>query len=325
MKIEMGESLMLSWLKHIKNCQIATLNWKCSKEWNFYNKEEIQDLLQKINIKFSNDIFGKSKPEQIISQTELDALGFNIDGDIIKNIYTVDVAFHENGLHYNSDGKNNNLNKITAKFLRTALVLYSIFNTKTGNITFATPKVQPKDKNGLIERTKEIEDFMKSLGFDFKFSFICNEDFYEQIFIPIQQASKDESDTAELFMRCLQMINLFDNNTNKNNSLKHTIPNPKKSGTMDICKVADIVHETLIPLLQSDAVTPEEINNFLDETYSKNNLGINFALLSHNRFVNGRSRYYSGQIEINGQKYFICSEWYESCRRKVLTWIENHQ
>lgn len=28
MKIEIGESLLLSWLKHIKECQLVQTNWK---------------------------------------------------------------------------------------------------------------------------------------------------------------------------------------------------------------------------------------------------------------------------------------------------------
>ncbi|GAA0761868.1 hypothetical protein GCM10008907_30320 [Clostridium sartagoforme] len=36
MKIEMGESLILSWLKHIKNCQLIQLNWTVSPEWSFH-------------------------------------------------------------------------------------------------------------------------------------------------------------------------------------------------------------------------------------------------------------------------------------------------
>jgi len=30
MKIEMGESLLYSWLRHVKECQIAQTNWKVS-------------------------------------------------------------------------------------------------------------------------------------------------------------------------------------------------------------------------------------------------------------------------------------------------------
>lgn len=38
MKIEIGESLMISWLRHIKECQIAQTNWKPSPKW------EINDI-----------------------------------------------------------------------------------------------------------------------------------------------------------------------------------------------------------------------------------------------------------------------------------------
>lgn len=33
MKIEMGESLALSWLRHVKKCSIVQANWKPSFEW----------------------------------------------------------------------------------------------------------------------------------------------------------------------------------------------------------------------------------------------------------------------------------------------------
>jgi hypothetical protein len=32
-KIEVGEHLVRSWLRHVKNCQIAELNWKPSPLW----------------------------------------------------------------------------------------------------------------------------------------------------------------------------------------------------------------------------------------------------------------------------------------------------
>lgn len=34
MKIEMGESCVYSWLKHVKDCRIVQLNWKPSAEWD---------------------------------------------------------------------------------------------------------------------------------------------------------------------------------------------------------------------------------------------------------------------------------------------------
>lgn len=42
MKIEVGESLLLSWLQHIKECQIVQTNWKASNKWqlSIINGEE---------------------------------------------------------------------------------------------------------------------------------------------------------------------------------------------------------------------------------------------------------------------------------------------
>lgn len=206
MKIEMGESLMQSWTKHIKKCQIATLNWKCSKSWESYNQQEIDTLIQNMKAKFSENVFGDSKNAQIISQAELDVLGISFDNNMIKDIYAIDIAFHGNGLGYSRNQKKDNVRQITKKMLRSALVLYSVFNLKTGNIIFASPKVQPADIEPLKNRFKEIEEFMKNEGFDFKFFFFCNEDFYQQILQPLEEIDSKCSDTSELCMRSFEIF-----------------------------------------------------------------------------------------------------------------------
>jgi hypothetical protein len=65
MKIEMGESLILSWLRHSKNCQVVQTNWKPSMEsWDYYNEiliEEIVNEIQEIFInKYGYDLFKKN-------------------------------------------------------------------------------------------------------------------------------------------------------------------------------------------------------------------------------------------------------------------------
>jgi len=39
MKIEMGESLFYSWLRHAKECQIVQTNWTTSGKWELYHEE----------------------------------------------------------------------------------------------------------------------------------------------------------------------------------------------------------------------------------------------------------------------------------------------
>ncbi|MGZ4162248.1 MAG: hypothetical protein ACXVNF_15835, partial [Neobacillus sp.] len=46
MKIEIGESLMVSWLKHNKKCQTAQLNWKASSQtWELHNETTIKKIM----------------------------------------------------------------------------------------------------------------------------------------------------------------------------------------------------------------------------------------------------------------------------------------
>ena len=77
MKIEMAESLILSWLKHAKECKVVQLNWKPSDSWNLYNEQEADNLLTIIEQHFP--VFKNSKPDQLIKQAEIDVLGLNID------------------------------------------------------------------------------------------------------------------------------------------------------------------------------------------------------------------------------------------------------
>lgn len=47
MKIEIGESLLYSWLRHIKKCQLVQMNWKAStNSWEMKNKDSIQELME---------------------------------------------------------------------------------------------------------------------------------------------------------------------------------------------------------------------------------------------------------------------------------------
>ena len=70
MKIEMGESLMQSWLKHAKECKIIQLNWKPSANWTAYNEQSIEELYKRISTHFP--VFkNNTNYEQVIKQAEL--------------------------------------------------------------------------------------------------------------------------------------------------------------------------------------------------------------------------------------------------------------
>ena len=83
MKIEMGESLFYSWLRHVKECQIVQTNWKVSSQWDFQHEDEIEAMLQELDTYFEQTynykVFKKnSSLSQIIQQGECDVLGINM-------------------------------------------------------------------------------------------------------------------------------------------------------------------------------------------------------------------------------------------------------
>ena len=107
MKIEIGESLALSYLKHVKKCVLYQNNWKISSKWAKPDEDEDEDedeneekitlekkIFNEINIHFNN-IF-KSSFNQTLKQAEIDALGMDKKG----KIYAIDIAYHEKGFSY---------------------------------------------------------------------------------------------------------------------------------------------------------------------------------------------------------------------------------
>ena len=106
MEIEIGESLCLSYLKHVKKCVIYQTNWKLSSWWlqelgKKSPAEELYDELKKTPSKektAATDFDVKdvltSDFSQFLKQAEIDVLGVDKDG----NVYAIDVAFHEGGL-----------------------------------------------------------------------------------------------------------------------------------------------------------------------------------------------------------------------------------
>ena len=145
MKIETGESLFYSQLRHVKDCQIVQNNWKPSPQWNLHHEYELdalwQDFDAAIENKFGYKVFKKNTSlSQLLHQTECDALGISVQ-DGTMQYYTVDVAFHESGLNYGN--REETVAKVVAKCIRTAFCLYGYLNSKTAEIVFASPKIYP--------------------------------------------------------------------------------------------------------------------------------------------------------------------------------------
>ena len=92
-------------------------------------------------------------------------------------------------------------------------------------------------------------------------------------------------------------------------------------------KIGEIARYRLARLLTQRVWSPQEFASFFDKDYCKETFNIDFALLTQgSRFdENGFSRYYKHAISINGKNCYLCSQWYERSKDKLLAFIEKYE
>ncbi len=92
-------------------------------------------------------------------------------------------------------------------------------------------------------------------------------------------------------------------------------------------KIGEIARYRLAKLLAQRVWSPQEFASFFDEKYCKDMFDIDFALLTQGSKFDekGYSRYYKHTISINGKNCYLCSQWYERSRGKLLAFIEKYE
>lgn len=331
MKIEIGESLFYSWLRHVKECQIAQNNWKSSLQWTLMNADELSAIKDKTDDFFYNK-YGyriyknNSSLDQIIQQGESDAVGISFNGGEIKT-YAVDVAFHVDGLRYGS--KDVTIMKIINKCIRTAMCLYGYMNVTNAEIIFASPKIHRNILSIASVCIEELQQLMFDMGYKFVFRIISNAEFKEKVLKPVLLTCENIEDTTELFVRSYKMIQMFkeEDSTNTTQNNRDSIMNTESGNELKIGKLAQI----MIPkLIQEGKVSEEEIQKMLTLPYSKQTFGLQFPVLAKVDSKYEKCRYYKNTFKANPkEEYALCSQWYEIAanndRPYLEKWIKEHE
>jgi hypothetical protein len=102
MKVEIGESLGYSYLRHVKLCWLVQANWKASEHWHKrLTDDELEQEFGSMRAKleshdsaFKGSLKETKTCSQFLKQAEIDVVGVRLDG----SVYAVEVAFHEGGL-----------------------------------------------------------------------------------------------------------------------------------------------------------------------------------------------------------------------------------
>jgi hypothetical protein len=182
-------------------------NWKPSPEWTLNNADKVENLkhvFEKHYAKEYGSIFGGTKVQTILKQTELDVLGLSLSGK--PTIYAIDVAFHSGGLGYTKNSSPNNTAKVIQKILRMTMCVCGCFSMTKGEIIFASPKINPAVWKDLEPCEGDINALFKNNGLGFTVKIIANERFQREIIAPVQDVAKNVKDTSELFLRSYQLL-----------------------------------------------------------------------------------------------------------------------
>lgn len=324
--LDAGESLIESWLKHVNGCQIVQKNWKPSKSWETISDEKIEKLLKGLEKKFK--ILGEKTPNQFIFQGEIDCIGvsLNLDENLalsFDKIFTVEIAFHENGLNY-SGGLDANILKLKQKLIRNALSIYKYFGIKKDvEIIFATPKTITKQFPKLQEVIEQIISEFASLGFEYNFKLFADNDFNEKILQKTINKIDNIADNSEYFIRSLKLANIFNNNVIEKNTKPDDI---KYSKTTEV-RVGERIQEIFQQIEFKNLLSNAEIEKFCNKEYSNSIFKINFPLLvkykdGSEAFINEYRRYYAKPFKLNDKEYLLCSQWYERNREYIEQWYK---
>lgn len=338
MKIEMGESLFYSWLRHVKDCQIVQTNWKPSPNWELHHEAALQQILdwsnQLFSAKYGYKIFKQNASLlQILRQGECDVLGIGVHENGFR-YYAVDVAFHEDGLNYGT--KDETVMKVVSKCIRTAICLVGYLGVRDAEIIFASPKINPSILSAVEPCLLDANKLLRQLGYDFELRLIANEDFRSAVLKPILMASEGIADTSELFIRSYQMFKMFSSETKFVTKAKRSCtyaPKQEEPKTMHEdeyreFKVGKLAQVVLRKLLESGAASAEEIELMQTARYSKESFGLNYPLLVRSDGSYESARYYSTPLIISGVSFQLCSQWFETDanndRPFLIKWIEEH-
>ena len=216
MSVDMGESLVFSYLKHVKECQIVQTNWKIdTKEVAIVNgdsniKEKYITILETINNTIKEGIFNSDNLEQILKQGECDVIGIKTDNKTTE-IYAADIAFHRARLGYKD-----NFSKVIQKSTRTAICVYQSFKVKKAIIIFATPKISDEDKINIEKGLKDVEIIInENLNVNFSFELLSGELFKNSVLDEVHNLWNKINDVNEYFLRCYQLEKIFEPKTSK--------------------------------------------------------------------------------------------------------------
>ena len=323
MKIEMGESLGYSYLRHVKNCWLVQTNWKASEHWEkCLSDEELETVFRSMRQTFDlgGSVFkGTKDSAQFLRQAEIDVVGIAQDG----SIHAIDVAFHEAGLNYGGGVGN----RVLKKLLRTVFILMAYHPPEVQrHIYFVSPKVhraaqQPLE--GIFARLREAYAGIS-------WHLLTNQSFSAEMLAPTLEKGDSVADLSELFLRSYKLLKLAENvpaetravSNSQELEYKDRVSDtayehfPERATATSESSLQDIVRNLMTTLLENfpTLLTKTDTANMKNADYCRRSLGLNIGNLpllrdsNEGREISGHSRYWR---TVFWGRFLVSSQWWK--------------
>ena len=319
MKIEIGESLGYSYLRHVKQCWLVQANWKVSEHWGKRQSDEsLESAFSDMRQRFDPDgvVFkGTKDGSQFLRQAEIDVVGVDQDG----GVHAMEVAFHEAGLHY-SGGTDN---RVLKKLLRTRLILDAYHSEEVPrHIYFVSPKVHRGDQQSLEEIFSRLREVYPSVHW----YLMINEKFSNELLGATLDKAETVADTSELFVRSAKLLKLAEGDR-PNHASRLSRRMTARGETPDSLQRAnrtrrtngfqDIVRGLMRTLLEDHPALlgDEDRRNMMDADYCRESMDLRLsgvALLrrqEEGKMIGGHDRYYE---KVYAGRYYVTNHWWKA-------------
>ena len=333
MKIEIAESMLYSWLRHCKGCQIVQTNFKVSRFWQQYNESELETLYNRFQDDERFSVFrftSGNRPQSfstVLESTECDLLGLLFEGGRTK-IFAYESAFHENGLNYQDTQK-----KVIHKFFRNYLMTKSFFPNSAIELTFISPRIGDTTLTQLNANINNLRDFFSENNCEVDLKIIANEEFKSSILIPLCNLTDNIADESELFIRAVKLWKMTEINPGRQNRIRryNNLAPAQAQVNENLAELRPgfIVKTRLYDLLKSGNLSNEEVSNLQDAAYCRRTFGnLRYPVLkltdAGRNDNHGRSRYYADDISIRNGHYFVINDWYDRNMNSLLQYLAEH-
>ena len=316
MKIEIGESLGCSYLRHVRQCWLVQANWKTSEHWPMREGVDVDEMFDAMRQKFDTGgtVFKKTRDvAQFLKQGEIDVVGLDLDG----RLHAMDVAFHEAGLNYGGGADN----RVLKKLLRTLMIL-RVYAPSLAKFTiyFVSPKVNPSVQ-------KALEGIFHALRTEYpevEWKLLTNRNFLEHMLQPTLEKARSVADTSELFMRSVKLLELAGIRHSEESQQERAPQGAQKTGQKNAHVAVSFGHDDLVQPLVRDLmdtllircpvlIDQNDRRNLMDGEYCKRTVGLrinDFPLLrrvADGREISGHARYWKKRYG----EFHVCSQWWK--------------